>query len=249
MPTICAQLATARSCGCATGHDISGFCTVCDIFCVDARQLLEHQRGGKHRRKLVVKGPTPLGWCSICVSQVPTTGVGWLVHQSGIHHRQLATVAARPPPQPVKTFVCETCQKAFKTKRARIQHKADKSHQTQPLVAVAVTAPSYPALQLSATSVRAAPGAARQAAPQMGRRRQRMFFRGRFIAGPPRSVYSSIPYKRRLKEHPLDVTVVVEGSEEERLEKIRAILPTDLNPTTYARHWHTLIHVEEEQMM
>ncbi|KAG8853759.1 hypothetical protein FRB96_008014 [Tulasnella sp. 330] len=83
----------------------------------------------------------------------------------------------------------------------------------------------------------------------MGRRRQRMFFRGRFVAGPARSVYSSIPYKRKLKDHLLDMSVVVEGSEEERLNKIKKIIPTNLDCASYAKHWHTLIHVEEEQMI
>ncbi|KAG9024725.1 hypothetical protein FRB95_011149 [Tulasnella sp. JGI-2019a] len=83
----------------------------------------------------------------------------------------------------------------------------------------------------------------------MSRRRQRMFFQGRFVAGPARSVYSSIPYKRRLAEHALDAAVVIEGTEEERLEQTRVLLPRHLEPTTYAKHWHTLIHVEEEQMI
>ncbi|KAG9024568.1 hypothetical protein FRB95_011351 [Tulasnella sp. JGI-2019a] len=89
----------------------------------------------------------------------------------------------------------------------------------------------------------------RAKAPFVRQKRRQPRPNGRFIPGPRRALFSSIPYIGRLGKYPIDRSVIVAGPEEERIQIVRAILPQDLTAETYARHWHTLLHVEEEQMM
>ncbi|KAG8853758.1 hypothetical protein FRB96_008013 [Tulasnella sp. 330] len=89
----------------------------------------------------------------------------------------------------------------------------------------------------------------RPTAPYVGLMNKKTFVRREFVAGPPRSVNTSIPYYRKLGEYPLDQSVVTTGPAHQRLETLRMLLPWELNSVTYAQHWHTLLHVEEEQSM
>ncbi|KAG9001257.1 hypothetical protein FRB93_012184 [Tulasnella sp. JGI-2019a] len=86
-------------------------------------------------------------------------------------------------------------------------------------------------------------------APFVRPKRRRLRPNGCLVRGPPRSMRSTIPYARILPEYPHDKSVIVAGQEEERIEIIRAMLPQTLTFETYARHWHTLTHVEEGQML
>ncbi|KAG9001265.1 hypothetical protein FRB93_012192 [Tulasnella sp. JGI-2019a] len=161
------------------------------------------------------------------------------VHQPSTETRQ----PARPGKKAKEVFPCGICQKVFTSKAGLKSHQASKP-KTHRLKSGAAKAPQHisPAVQSSNTPGYAGPAS-------MGRRRQRTFFQGRFVPGPARAANSSVPYKRRLGQHTLDTAVVIEGTEKERIEKTRTLLPRLLDSTTYARHWHTLIHVEEEQMI
>ncbi|KAG8853757.1 hypothetical protein FRB96_008012 [Tulasnella sp. 330] len=87
-------------------------------------------------------------------------------------------------------------------------------------------------------------------APFVRRKKERRVrSNGRFVPGPPRSIFSTIPYGGKLGKYPINPSVIVAGPDEERITIIRAILPETLIAETYARHWHTLLHVEEEQML
>ncbi|KAG8987350.1 hypothetical protein FRB94_001960 [Tulasnella sp. JGI-2019a] len=88
-------------------------------------------------------------------------------------------------------------------------------------------------------------GKARFERPQKRRPRSN----GRLVAGLGRSIRSSLPYVGHLPEYPLNEAVIVLDQEEQSVPNIRKILPRDLTAETYARHWHTLLYVEEEQML
>ncbi|KAG8986628.1 hypothetical protein FRB94_002635 [Tulasnella sp. JGI-2019a] len=86
-------------------------------------------------------------------------------------------------------------------------------------------------------------------APFARPKRRRLRPNGRPVPGPRRSIRSNIPYVRIPPKYRHDKAVIVAGQEEERTQIIRAMLPPTLDADTYARHWHTLIHVEEGQML
>ncbi|KAG8895100.1 hypothetical protein FRB99_000766 [Tulasnella sp. 403] len=68
------------------------------------------------------------------------------------------------------------------------------------------------------------------------------------IPGPLPPSCTSIKYVMKLPEYPLDPKVIVPGSEAERMEVIRRLLPQELSAETYRRFWQTLLFVEEHQM-
>lgn len=88
----------------------------------------------------------------------------------------------------------------------------------------------------------------RPAAPYVGRKKNRAPPRNHLVLGPPRSIHCSLPYTRTLRMYPINPAVTIAGPDEERIEAIRRLLPNNLTPQTYAQHWHTMLHVEEEQM-
>ncbi|KAG8893509.1 hypothetical protein FRB99_001899, partial [Tulasnella sp. 403] len=68
------------------------------------------------------------------------------------------------------------------------------------------------------------------------------------IPGPLPPSCTSIKYVMKLPEYPLDPNVIIPGSEAERMEVIRRLLPQELSAETYRRFWQTLLFVEEHQM-
>lgn len=73
--------------------------------------------------------------------------------------------------------------------------------------------------------------------------------RREFLRGPKPSSRLTIPYISRLPDYPFDPACSVSGSLRQRIQAIQQLLPSQLDGTTYARHWRTLLHVEEAQML
>lgn len=89
----------------------------------------------------------------------------------------------------------------------------------------------------------------RASAPFVRKKKQTRPRSSGIVRGPRRSLSSTIPYRGWLGDYPIDPSVIIAGPDEERITIIKAILPESLVAETYARHWHTLLHVEEEQML
>ncbi|KAG9031548.1 hypothetical protein FRB95_002542 [Tulasnella sp. JGI-2019a] len=188
-------------------------------------------------------------------------GSFWEQHIAAAPHvKRQGLPPERRPPRPEPLF-CTAC-KILKKRRADFeQHLATATHEARAallacgpnLMNATFSSVAHDKALFQETSIHAnqgsAQGGGRHARRGRGQKKRRLVFKGNFVAGTPRSVYSSIPYKRKLKDHPINVAVTIEGSEEERLEQIQALLPIHLDLSTYPKHWHTLLHVEEEQMI
>jgi helicase MOV-10 len=75
---------------------------------------------------------------------------------------------------------------------------------------------------------------------------------GEVIPGVPPDALAAITWKVSLPRYPVPDKIseaVMMGSTEQRIKRARqTLLPQSFSCQTYARHWHTLLHIEEEQL-
>lgn len=141
MARICQQLLDEGVCSktrCAFDHPTHFLCDVCEVNVSGAKNYLQHQRGQKHQKNLVV----PVHYCDTCDRNIFGGQGGWQGHRNSQTHRkrlritQLPAASWQAPPVAAPTvLVCSTCDIEYPVSQESI-HLNSAGHKRKVLFAM-----------------------------------------------------------------------------------------------------------------